>query len=153
MLIDRGCAWYHRSPLVGKPIFFVTTTQVTGSKQAIEYLKDLSTQWGTIDTGYISRKMFTLDKEIDDKRLSLFRYYLNDKNKLNYRPTIKQIIEFNTQKVLAVNILALDLEYWTKKGYINKPYYYKCKINIFKRLFGIMYYKILSYFISKNKTE
>lgn len=153
VLIDRGCAWYHRSPLVGKPILFVTTTQVTGSKQAIEYLKDLSLQWGTIDTGYISRRMFNADKDLTDKSLKLFEYYLKDKNKLKYRPTMKQILEFNTQKVLAVNILPLDLEYWTEKEYINKPYYYKCKINIFTRLIGIMHYKILSYFIAKNKTE
>lgn len=153
VLIDRGCAWYHRSPLVGKPIFFVTTTQVTGSKQAIKYLKDLSLQWGTIDTGHISRKMFTSDEVIDEKSLSLFRHYLEDNSIFKYKPTLKQIFEFCTQKALAINVLPLDLKYWTEMGYIDMPYYYKCKINIFKQLLGFAYYKILSYFIGKNKTE
>ena len=151
VLIDRGCAWYHRSPLVGKPILFITTTQVTGSKQSIKYLKDLSLQWGTIDTGYISRKIFDIDKNLDSKPLNLFKYYLNNKNRANYKPNMNRIIEFNTQKVLAVNILPLDLEYWSEKGYIDNPYYYNCKINIFKRLLGYLYYKMLSYFINKNK--
>ena len=42
---------------------------------------------------------------------------MEDKNKRNYKPTFKQIIEFNTQKVLGVNIIPLDMEYWEIKGY------------------------------------
>lgn len=153
VLIDRGCAWYHRSPLVGKPIFFVSSTQASGSKQAVRYLNDLSIQWGTINTGSISRTMFNLDKDISLKSLSKFKYYLEDGNIVKYRPDFKQIIEFNTQKVLAVNILPLDLTYWQDKGYIDKPYYYKCRINIFYRITGFLYFRMLSYFIGKNKTE
>lgn len=152
ILIDRGCAWYHRSPLVGKPILFATTTKASGTKEAIRYLKDLSVQWGTIDTGYVSRTMFNMENKLEEKSLNLFKYYLDDSNRLKYRPTIKQIIEFNTQKVLAVSILPLDLQYWTKKGYVEKPYYYACRINIFKRIIGRAYYQMLSYFINKNKS-
>lgn len=153
ILIDRGCAWYHRSPLVGKPILFVTSTQATGSKQAVKYLEDVSTQWGTIHAGSISKTMFNFEREFKKDALSKFMYYLEDDNKKNYRPNLKQVIEFHTQKVLAVNILPLDLTYWTEKGYLNKPYFYTCRINIFKRIIGYLYYKMLSYFISKNKTE
>ena len=153
VLIDRGCAWYHRSPLVGKPIFFVTTTQATGSKQAGLYLKDISMQWGTIDSGLLSRTMFNLDKEVNQNSLTKFRFYLDDDNKRTYRPKLKQIIEFSTQKVLAVHILPLDLSYWTEKGYIDKAYYFDCRINIFKRITGYLYFRMLSYFIAKNKTE
>ncbi|WP_422484779.1 flavodoxin family protein [Gudongella sp. DL1XJH-153] len=151
VLIDRGCVWYHRSPLVGKPVFFVTATQVTGSSAAVRYLNDLSVQWGTINAGHISRNMFNLEKSIESSSLDNFKYYLEDENKRNYKPTIKQIIEFNTQKVLGVNILPLDMEYWEEKGYVGKPYFYDCKINVFKRLIGGAYYKMLTYFIVKNK--
>ncbi len=151
VLIDRGCAWYHRSPLAGKPIMFLTTTQVTGSKQAVKYLKDVSIQWGTIFAGSISRTMFNIELEIKADSLSKLRYFLEDDNKKKYKPGLKQIIEFNTQKVLAVNILPLDLTYWTEKGYINQSYFYSCRINIFKRIVGYLYYKMLSYFINKNK--
>lgn len=151
VLFDRGCSWYHRSPLVGKPVFFVTSTQVTGSNATIKYLNDLSLQWGTINAGNISRNMFNIEKNIETKSLDKFKYYMDDNNKRKYKPTFKQIIEFSTQKVLAVNILPLDKEHWTEKGYINQPYFYDCQINIFKRLTGAVYYNILNYFISKNK--
>lgn len=151
VLFDRGCLWYHRSPLVGKPVFFVTTTQVTGSKATVKYLNDLSAQWGTINAGSISRNMFNIENKIEYKLLDNFKYYMNDINKKKYEPTFKQIIEFNTQKVLAVNILTLDKKYWAEKGYIDKPYFYDCRINVFKRLIGTAYYNILNYFIAKNK--
>ncbi len=151
VLIDRGCVWYHRSPLVGKPVFFVTTTQVTGSSAAIRYFNDLSVQWGTINAGHISRNMFNLEKIIEKESLNKFKHYLEDRNKRNYKPTIRQIIEFNTQKVLGVNILPLDMVYWEDKGYVDKPYFYDCKMNVFKRLIGASYYKLLTYFITKNK--
>jgi len=153
ILIDRGCAWYHRSPLVGKPILFVTSTQVTGSKQAMKYLDDISVQWGAINSGSISRTMFNIDKELKPSSLAKFQYYLDDVNKKKYRPGLRQVLEFHTQKVLAVNILPLDLSFWSEKGYIDKPYFYKCRINIFKRLIGYLYYKMLSHFIRKNKIE
>ncbi len=151
LLIDRGCAWYHRSPLVGKPIFFATTTMASGSKQAVRYLQDLSVQWGTIYTGSISRTLFNLDAPVHADQLKRFKFYLDDQNRSSFRPPMKQVIEFNTQKVLATAILPLDLEFWTEKGYIDSPYYFTCRISLFKRLVGRIYYKLLLYLISKNK--
>ncbi len=151
MLIDRGCSWYHRSPLVGKPIFFVSTTQVSGLKPTNKYLKDLSVQWGTITTGILSRTMFKLDEPIKVEDLKVFNSYLEEETKINYSPSLKNIIEFNTQKVLAVCVLPVDLAFWNEKGYVEKPYFFNCKINLFKRLIGYLYYKMLSYFINKNK--
>jgi len=151
MLIDRGCAWYHRSPLVGKPIFFVTSTQVSGSKNAMRYLKDISLQWGTIYTGSLSRSMFDFDKPIEPKALNAFRNYLDAGQKNNYKPSLNQIIEFNTQKVLAMHVLPLDFEFWHEKGYLQRPFFYACRINLFKKWIGYVYFKLLSYIILKNK--
>lgn len=153
MVIDRGCSWYHRSPLVGKPILFACSTQVTGLKQTQKYLKDLSVQWGTIYSGTIARTMFKIDDEVKESEIAKFNHYLTAANRKKYRPSWKQVFEFYTQKVLAVNILPLDLQFWSEKGYINQPYYYDCRINIFKRTLGYAYYKMLSYFIVKNKVE
>lgn len=152
-IFDRGCAWYHRSPVVGKPILFVTTTQVTGSKATIKYLKDLSVQWGTIDSGNISRTLFNLDKPVLEKDFSKFKKYLKEENLKKYRPSFKQVFEFNTQKILAEEILPIDLEYWTEQGYINHPYFFQCRINFVKRLLGFSYYKFLKNIISKNKLD
>lgn len=150
-IFDRGCSWYHRSPVVGKPIIFVTTTQVTGAKELNKYFKDLSIQWGTVYSGRISRNMFTLNNQYSDKVFSKFKKYLDRDNLINYKPSFKQIMEFNTQKILAELVLPIDLEYWEKHNYINKPYFYSCRISFFKRLFGCLYYKLLKSIISKNK--
>jgi len=150
-IFDRGCAWYHRSPLVGKPMFFVMTTQVTGRKNALKYLKDLSVQWGTIDTGTVSRTTFTLDKNPLKKDLIEFKKYLNKDNLKHYKPSFKRIIEFQTQKILAEEILPIDLVFWKEQGYINRPYFFQCKINLCKRTIGFIYYKFLKNIIAKNK--
>lgn len=151
MLIDRGCAWYHRSPLVGKPIYFVTSTQASGSKKAVRYLKDISLQWGTIYTGTLSKTMFNMEKPVDINELNDFKIYLDAGQKKNYKPSLNQIIEFNTQKILAMYVLPLDYAFWHEKGYLQRPYFYTCHINLFKKWVGHMYFKLLSYFISKNK--
>lgn len=153
VLIDRACSWYHRSPLVGKPIYFVTTTQVTGSKNTIKYLEDLSIQWGTIHTGNLSRTLFNIDKPLKKDDFKQFITYLDNTNKRKYKPSFRQVFEFNTQKVLAEQILPLDKVYWEDKGYIAQPYFYTCRINIFKKFMGFVFYKFLSNIISKNKNE
>ncbi|MCD4826366.1 MAG: flavodoxin family protein [Acholeplasmataceae bacterium] len=152
VIFDRGCAWYHRSPLVGKPIFFVTTTQVTGTKNAIKYLKDLSVQWGMVYAGKLNKTLFNLDKPFKSSIFNKFKKYLDHENLLTYRPSMKQIFEFHTQKVLAQEILPLDKIYWEEKGYVDKPYFFKCKIHLWTRFLGFLYYKFLSNIISKNKT-
>jgi multimeric flavodoxin WrbA len=151
-IFDRGCAWYHRSPIIGKPIFFVTTTQVTGTKSLMRYFKDLTVQWGAIYAGSINKTLFNLEKPYKTKKLSKFKKYSNKANIKKYRPSMKQIFEFHTQKVLASEILSLDKIYWEEKGYMDKPYFYTCKINIVTRLLGYLYYKFLKNIISKNKT-
>lgn len=153
VLFDRACSWYHRSPIVGKPIYFVTTTQVTGSKNAVTYLKDLSVQWGTIYSGSLSKTLFNYDKPINKSDLKTFVTYLNKDNRIKYRPSFKEVFEFNTQKVLAEEILPLDKVFWKEKGYLDSPYFYDCRISVFKRLSGFLFYKFLSNIISKNKKE
>lgn len=153
LLIDRGCAWYHRSPLVGKPIFFVTSTQVSGSKQALAYLKDVSIQWGTIYAGALSRNMFNIEDAVPSKSVSKFLYYMDGNNKQYFKPSLKNILEFYTQKVLAIHVLPLDHKFWSEKGYLDQRYFYKCKINVFKRIIGYAYFRMLSHFIGKNAVK
>lgn len=119
----------------------------------MKYLEDLSVQWGCIHCGSLSRTMFNLDKEIPAKDLRKFSFYLDPSNRNKYRVSLKELIEFQTQKVLAVYVLPLDREFWSEKGYLDKPYFYDCRIHIFKRIIAALFYKMLSYFISKNKSE
>jgi hypothetical protein len=95
--------------------------------------------------------MFNLDEQMDPEKLKKFRYFLEREHLVRYRPTLKQSIEFMTQKVLAEEILPLDREFWTERGYLDRTYYYPCRINPFNRIIAYFYYRILSYFIGKNK--
>lgn len=151
VIFDRGCAWYHRSPLVGKPLFFVTTTQVTGTKNTMKYLKDLCVQWGVVYAGKLNKTLFNLDKPFNPKIFNKFKKYLDHKNLVKYRPSLKYIFEFNTQKVLAQEILPLDKTYWEEKGYIKNSYFFKCRMFFWARFLGFIYYKFLRNIISKNK--
>ena len=150
LLIDRTCAWYHRPPLAGKPIFFATTTQASGAAQTAGYLKDLSRQWGTIYTGNVSRTMFNLDRELPNKALSKFVFFLEPHNRRKFRPGFKDVIEFNTQKLLAAHVLPLDREYWAEKSYLSSPYYYACRLGPVKRLTGFIYFRIGSFFMKRG---
>ncbi len=154
VFIDRGCSWYHRSPLIGKPVFFVTTTASSGSKQTINYLKDLSLQWGTIYSGYISRNAVNIDKKkIHIKEFKKFINFMNRDKLASYIPSFKEIIEFNTQKILATKIIPKDFEYWQNMGYMDSKFFFKCKINPFKKLIGFIYYKLLMSVIPDRKSN
>jgi multimeric flavodoxin WrbA len=128
---DRACKWYHRSEIVGMTILGVITTAFSGVKQTDGYLKDLSLQWGAVYSGAIVRNAINIDMSVKEKELKQFidRLY---KEKKDYKPSISQLIEFQTQRILAKKILTTDKRYWIEKGWLDKPYFYECKINIFK---------------------
>lgn len=154
MLLDRACSWYHRTPIAGKPILTVTTTQASGSRQTNALLKDISNQFGLIPTGSISKTVFNYESEINPKKIKKFLYYLNNQNTKKYTPQLNQIIEFSTQKMLSASaIIEADKKYWIKKQWINKPYYFPCRINPIYRILGYIYFKTGLYFINKNKKQ
>jgi multimeric flavodoxin WrbA len=144
-LVDRSCSWYHRSPLVGKPIFFVTSTAASGTRPTLAYLRDLAVQWGAIRCGSVSRNAMNIDrKPINGKVLRKFRKYLDRDALKRHRPSLRELIEFNTQKVLALKIVPMDKQYWEDKGYLKSPYFFRCRINPLKRMIGVLYFQILN---------
>ncbi|MDC7124136.1 MAG: flavodoxin family protein [Spirochaetales bacterium] len=152
ILFDRACSWYHRTPLYGKPVFLVSTTQASGLNSTDKLLHDITDQWGMIYTGSVLSSVFNRNKILSDESnwLKKFNFYLDSKNKRYYRPSFKMIFEFSTQKMLAKNVLTLDKEYWNEKKWFSMPYYYKCRINPLKKLTSLIFYKIGSHFIGKS---
>jgi multimeric flavodoxin WrbA len=144
-LVDRSCSWYHRSPIVGKPVFFVTSTAASGTRQALRYLRDLALQWGAIRCGSLSRNAINADrKPVNRKVLKRFRKYLDAETLKRYSPTLRELIEFNTKKVLALKIIPLDKQYWAEKGYVKTPYFFRCRIGPLKRLIAAFYFQLLN---------
>lgn len=144
-LVDRSCSWYHRSPIVGKPVFFVTTTAATGTRQTLRYLNDLAIQWGAVRTGSVSRNAVTIEKKpVSGRVLVKFKKYLDREALKRNRPTLKELVEFNTQKVLALKIIPLDKQYWNDTGYMKSRYFYPCRIGPLKRVIAFLYFQLLN---------
>jgi hypothetical protein len=70
-------------------------------------------------------------------------------NKEDYKPLLNALINFQVQKVLAYKLIGLDSEYWKVKGWNEDVYYFKCRINIFKRLIAINFGKFLNKVVNK----
>lgn len=148
-LIDRTCKWYHRPELIGTPILIVGTSAYSGLKNVIKYLQEVTLQWGAIDGGAIVRNALQMDKSITEKEVSKFIKYLFE-SRHNYRPTLRQVIEFNTQKILAKKILVADYELWTDRNWMNNNYFYDCKMNALKKIVGKAYFTLLDKVIKKT---
>jgi multimeric flavodoxin WrbA len=139
--IDRTCSWYHRPELIGIPLLAVVSTAGSSLKDTLNYLEKVAIFWGMQPAGKIGKKVGEYDLvEADD--YNEFIWYLKH-DKSQYSPSLKQLIHYQVQKILAEKILDIDRKYWDEKGWLDKLYYYDCKINIFKRVIATIFYKIL----------
>ena len=77
-----------------------------------------------------------------------FINYLGMK-KEDYKPSLNALINFQVQKVLAYKLIGLDSEYWIGKGWNDESYYFKCKINVFKKLIARSFGKFLNKVVNK----
>lgn len=146
--IDRTCMWFHRPELYGKPILVVATTKGSGLKSTVDYLQSVGVQWGMMSTGKIGRNIRTIENKVTEKECEKFIQYVKlDKSKLV--PSLKSIVNFQVQKVLAGGFVDLDQVYWEEKGWDKEIYYFNCKINFIKKLAGKSMYKFLNRVVNK----
>lgn len=148
VFVDRTCRWFHRPELIGVPILFATTTAASGIKDTFRSLETVAIQWGAFPTDSIARRSKDLDKKIEEKEYRRFIKHL-DMPREKYRPSTRQLIHFQVQKVLAEKILAIDKEYWEERQWLDKNYFYPSKASFFSRVMGLLVYKILSKRIKK----
>ena len=134
---DRTNIWFHNPALSGKPVLSVVTTEVSGIDQTEEFLNSLETGMGLRKGGLIKRKQKNFAKPLTEKEMSKFLSLLNtDKSK--YKPTMNELIIFQVQKALALKFGEGNKEFWAQNGWLDKPYYYKCKIGLKKPLAGFI---------------
>jgi len=69
--------------------------------------------------------------------------------KENYKPSLNSLINFQVQKVLAYKLIGLDIEYWKEKGWNVHAYYFKCRINVFKKIISKGFGKFLNMVVNK----
>ena len=146
--VDRTCSWFHRPEIYGKPVLVISTTKGSGLKSTLKYLERVVIQWGGFNAGKIGRSIRTIDNKITESECENFIVHLNMK-KENYKPSLNALINFQVQKVLAYKLIGLDSEYWEGKGWNADSYYFKCRINIFKKLIATSFGKFLNKVVNK----
>jgi len=146
--VDRTCSWFHRSEIYGKPILVISTTKGSGLKSTLKYLERVVIQWGGFYAGKIGRSIRTIGNKITESECENFIKYLSIE-KESYNPSLNALINFQVQKVLAYKLVGLDSEYWIEKEWNVDVYYFKCKINILKRLIATSFGKFLNMVVNK----
>ena len=140
---DRTNAWFHKPETAGKPVFFVTTTATTGIKETIQFFKQYTTGLGARQGGFLARTAKSLSVPVGEKELARFLSLLQN-DKKGYNPSMKEIVIFEVQKVLALKSKGQDREFWVEKKWIDTCYYYDCSMGLAKKAFSKMMFKILS---------
>lgn len=139
---DRTCSWYHRPVLAGKPVLCVASTKGSGLKATLSYLENVATQWGAIPAGRVGRTIFTAKNRVTEKEIGAFVRYIQQPEK--FSPSFSQLMGFEVQKALAKYLNQLDAEYWQAMGWLDKPYFFSCRVSKVKSAvtgrFGVFLY-------------
>jgi multimeric flavodoxin WrbA len=140
-LIDKTASWLHRPPAVGKPVLPLVTTAGSGAKRTLAYLTEAVTYWGAHPVQGITRSASDREAVHSEEVATFLRHLRLPKER--YRPTLRQVMLFQVQKVLALKVSQLDREYWTKRGWDRRDYFYTCRITPVKRLLGKLLFLVL----------
>ncbi len=140
-LIDRSASWFHRPVLTGKPAMVVSSTAGSGLKETLSYLESVVIQWGAHPAGRIGRSL-TRAQPITESDVSRFLWHLrNDTSR--YRPSLRQLIFYQVQKVVALKTSPVDRVYWEAQGWDEAIYYHPCRMSLVKRAIAGAFYWML----------
>jgi multimeric flavodoxin WrbA len=138
-LIDKTASWMHRPPMVGKPMLSVATTAGSGLKDVLDYLDQVALQWGQHPTGKIGRS-YVDQSPLSQTTVSNFVWHLNHPPSA-YTLSLRQVMQYQVQKVLALKVLPIDREYWVERGWDKQPYYFLCRIPLGNRIIAWCFYQ------------
>lgn len=148
VFFDRTSRWVHRPELAMIPVLLVVTTAASGVKNTLKYLDNVTLQWGAFPTNKISRTVKTNGLPVQSKEYEEFLKHLYMK-KEEYQPKLRQLIQFQVQKVLAEKVLPKDKEYWEANRWLDKIYFTNARINYINKTLAAVFYKFLSSRIRK----
>jgi multimeric flavodoxin WrbA len=142
MFIDKTVKWSHSPFLIGIPYIGLTTTSSSGLSPTLNYLTVVGVNWGAHPIGNIWASKRTTNMKKNKRVLAKFINVLNQ-DPSKHRPTLTQVLQFQRKRVLSKTVFPNDYPYWNEKDWLDKPYYYNCKINPFKRLMGAFFHWML----------
>jgi len=150
--IDRTCRWFHRPPLVGKPVLVIATSAASGVKATTAYLQDVGIKWGMQPAGRIGRTVRTLERPVSPREVASFARHLR-LEPARYRPRLRQILMFQVQKVLAEKVLTVDREFWRARGWLDRVYYDGVRVPPHLWLVGRSFHALLHARVRKVEDE
>jgi len=144
--LDRFAYFMHRPAFHNKPALLITSTEISGTKETIHYMKFPIKAWGFSYLGDISIIVdaFKLEgkfrnsilNSIDIKAKKFVKKL--DSSQIE-KPSLSSLQFFNmlkTKVILHRKNLPYDYEYWKIKGWLDSCYFYPASINPIKKLFG-----------------
>ena len=141
--VDRTNAWFHKPEPAGKPVLLAATTAISGMKDTLHFLDQFATGFGARKGGAVIRSLGSFNVPVKEEELEKFLSLL-ERDKKDYQPTMNEIVIFEVQKVLALKSNGDDRKFWEGKKWLDRWYYYDCKMGLHKKLFSRMMFKILS---------
>lgn len=166
-IIDRLSYLFHRPEFIGKPALTIVTTAGGGVGTTSKYLKMLACGWGCHLVGQVNivapryfegrwqeafyspkykEKMDShINKQVD-------KYYKAIGNKELPKPNLYDLYLFNGLKSKTYTS-KVDYDFWGKKGWLNKSYYYETKLNLVQKVFSILMDKSIKMMVSKMGLE
>jgi multimeric flavodoxin WrbA len=141
---DRFAFFMHRPAFHGTPAILVTSTEISGTEETLEYLRFCVGGWGLtvvkgigvladgmkIQSRYRDRVM----KEIDDAAAALSGAMEHPSLP---KPSVRSLQFFNklkTKVIIHRDKLPYDYLYWKEKGWLGKRYFYDTTIGPFTRM-------------------
>ena len=156
---DRFAFFCHQPHFIGKPALLITTTELSGSKETLDYMKFPVNAWGfkiidTIDVVYPSYIENILYKKASEDRIEIAAHKYNSAlqtGAVDY--SLKKFIFFNLLKLkvtLHKDMLPYDYEYWQRMGWLDKQFFVDEKVSQIKSFIAKNLVKIKSKSILKK---
>jgi multimeric flavodoxin WrbA len=140
-LLDKTASWLHRPPAVGLPVLPLVTTAGSGAKRTLSYLTETVASWAAHPVGGIARSA-SAREPVARREVQCFLDHLR-RDRSSYRPTCRQVMLFQVQRVLAAKVAEIDRRYWRERGWDRSSFYYPCRMGPGKRVLGTLFYRIL----------
>ena len=139
---DRLAFQCHQPAYLDKAALLVTTTELSGSRETLEYMEFVAFTWGfriagklAVCSGYEHEGAYrkATERLIDRAASQLWAAMSTPRP----APTMKELAFFNlmrTKVTLHRQQFPRDYEYWRERGWLARPYYYDVSIPAAKSL-------------------
>ena len=135
-----------------KPVLLMTTTAGGYADEVLDYMEKVATFWGMHLCGRVKRNVKTWDEAVSRKELKFFIKAVEEGEETEWIPTKDQVIAFQVQKTLAMNILPRDRKYWIEHGYDVQVYYEENDVPFYLKWMGNSFYSFFSRIIKKKSS-